>query len=181
MSALIPVGRITGVYGVKGWVKVQSQTEPTNNIFRYQPWFLMRPSGEEVIQINHWKAHGKGFVVQFHGVDDRNAAEALLPGGTGSVDVAVEKAQLPALDEGDYYWHQLEGCRVLSRYQGAEPMDLGKVVRIMPTGANDVLVVRGDKQSIDTRERLIPYIWDHVLRKIDLNSACIDVDWDPDF
>ncbi|MBX2808698.1 MAG: ribosome maturation factor RimM [Cellvibrionaceae bacterium] len=179
--SLVSVGRLTGVYGIKGWFKLQSQTEPTSNIFNYQPWYLSGLTGGKPVELQHWKAQGKGFVVQLQGIDNRTDAEALLAAAKGRLDIAVEKSQLPVLDEGDYYWHQLEGCRVFSGYQRAEPVDLGRVVRIMPTGANDVLVVRGDQQSVDRRERLIPYIGNPVVRTIDLSRARIDVDWDPDF
>ena len=175
MSNLIDVGRLAGAYGIKGWVKVNSQTEPPENIFKYQPWQLKTRHGVKAVEFVEWRPHGKGYVAQIKGVDDRNQAEALCP-----VSIAVERSVLPPLSEGEYYWHQLEGCRVISTYQGNH-IDLGVVRRIMPTGANDVLVAVGDAQSVDTRERLIPYVVEQFVTEIDIDAKVITVDWDPDF
>jgi 16S rRNA processing protein RimM len=175
MSNLVDVGRITAAYGVKGWVKIHSQTEPPENIFDYQPWQLKTRHGVKPITLVEWKPHGKGYVAQLKGIDDRNQAEALCP-----VGIAVDKSVFPALDADDYYWHQLEGCRVFSLYNNKR-LDFGKVKRIMPTGANDVLVVVGDEGSIDRNERLIPYVLGQFIQEVDIDNNIITVDWDPDF
>jgi len=175
MSDLLNVGRITSVFGIKGWVKVHSQTEPPENIFNYQPWYLKTAHGVKPIELAEWRAHGKGFVAQIVGIDDRNAAELLCP-----VDIAIEKDKLIALDDGEFYWHQLEGLRVISQFSD-QSYDFGIVKKILPTGANDVLVVVGDTQSIDQSERLIPYVPDQFINDIDLANGVITVDWDPEF
>lgn len=175
MSNLLNVGRITTVYGVKGWVKVHSQTEPAENIFSYHPWFLKTKHGVKSVELKDWKPHGKGFIAQVAGVDDRNQAEAMCP-----VDIAVEKSVLADLDDGDFYWHQLQGLRVISEYDDKR-YDLGVVKRIMPTGANDVLVVAGDEHSVDQSERLVPYVPGQFVERVDLEEACIHVVWDPEF
>ncbi|EGG93654.1 16S rRNA processing protein RimM [gamma proteobacterium IMCC1989] len=175
MSDLLNVGRITSVFGIKGWVKVHSQTEPPENIFNYQPWYLKTAHGVKPIELADWRAHGKGFVAQIVGIDDRNAAELLCP-----VDIAIEKDKLSALDDGEFYWHQLEGLRVISRFSN-QSYDFGIVKKILPTGANDVLVVVGDEQSIDQSERLIPYVPDQFVSDIDLANGVMTVDWDPEF
>jgi 16S rRNA processing protein RimM len=175
MSDLLNVGRITSVFGIKGWVKVHSQTEPPENIFNYQPWYLKTAHGVKSIELADWRAHGKGFVAQIVGVDDRNAAELLCP-----VDIAIEKDKLSALDDGEFYWHQLEGLRVISRFSD-QSYDFGIVKKILPTGANDVLVVVGDEQSIDQSERLIPYVPDQFVNDVDLTNGVMTVDWDPEF
>ena len=175
MSDLLNVGRITSVFGIKGWVKIHSQTEPPENIFNYQPWYLKTAHGVKSIELADWRAHGKGFVAQIVGIDDRNAAELLCP-----VDIAIEKDKLSALDDGEFYWHQLEGLRVMSRFSN-QSYDFGIVKKILPTGANDVLVVVGDEQSIDQSERLIPYVPDQFVSDIDLANGVMTVDWDPEF
>ncbi len=175
MSKLIDVGRITGAHGIKGWVKIHSQTEPTGNIFDYQPWYLKTRHGVKSIELINWRPHGKGYVAQVKGIDDRNEAEALSP-----VVIAVDKDNLPVLDSGEFYWHQLEGCRVVSIYEDKH-VDLGTVKRMMPTGANDVLVVKGDKESLDEGERLVPYVLEQFVKEIDIDSHIIYVDWDPEF
>lgn len=175
MSNLLNVGRITGVFGIKGWVKIHSQTEPADNIFSYQPWYLKTPHGVKPIELVEWRTHGKGFVAQVVGIDDRNTAELLCP-----VDIAVEKDLLASLDDGEFYWHQLEGLRVISQYAD-QSYDFGCVKKILPTGANDVLVVVGDEQSMDQKERLIPYVPDQFITNIDLADGVMHVEWDPEF
>jgi len=175
MSNLLNVGRITSVFGIKGWVKVHSQTEPPENIFDYQPWYLKTSHGVKPIELGEWRAHGKGFVAQVVGIDDRNAAELLCP-----VDIAVEKDLLVDLEDGEFYWHQLEGLRVISQFSD-QSYDLGTVKKILPTGANDVLVVFGDERSIDQRERLIPYVPDQFVTDINIAEGIITVEWDPEF
>lgn len=175
MSNLIDVGWISSPHGIKGWVKIRSQTEPSTNIFSYQPWYLKTKHGVKAVELLDWRPQGKGFVAHIKGIDDRNQAELLCP-----VGVAVDKSMLPELESGDYYWHQLQECRVTSVYED-QLTDLGRVKKILPTGANDVLVVVGDDQSVDDRERLIPYVPDQFVKDVDLESKTIKVDWDPDF
>ncbi|WP_323844799.1 ribosome maturation factor RimM [Microbulbifer magnicolonia] len=169
---LVTVGRITAVYGVRGWVKIHSYTEPMDNILQFSDWWLQAPSGWEPLQIDAGKLHGKGLVAHIKGVDDRDLAARFC-----QRDIAVRREQMPELDEGEYYWHQLEGLRVVSRFGGSEH-DLGAVVRMMETGANDVMVVRG---GADRRERLIPYLPGEYITDIDLDAGVITVDWDPAF
>ncbi len=175
MSNLLNVGRITAVFGVKGWVKIHSQTEPPENIFNYQPWYLKTKHGVKPAEFAQWQAHGKGFVASIVGVDDRNQAEALCP-----VDIAIDKASLEVLESGEFYWHELEGLRVISEFSGQQ-YDFGVVKKMLPTGANDVLVVVGDEQSIDQSERLIPYAPGQFINNVDIASGIITVDWDPEF
>lgn len=175
MSNLIDVGKISSPHGIKGWVKIHSQTEPAANLFNYQPWYLKTKHGVKPVELIEWRAQGKGFVARLKGIEDRNQAEILCP-----VSIAIEKSLLPELEEGDYYWHQLQGCRVVSIYNGSEA-DLGLVKKILPTGANDVLVVLGDENSIDQSERLVPYVLGQFVTSIDLEQKIIAVDWDPEF
>ncbi len=175
MSDLLNVGRITSVFGIKGWVKIHSQTEPAENLFQYQPWFLKTKHGVKPVELADWRPHGKGYVAQIVGIEDRNQAELLCP-----VDIAVDKSLLAELDDGEFYWHQLEGLRVISEYDGQE-IDFGIVKRILPTGANDVLVVVGDAQSVDQAERLVPYVPNQFVKDIDLAEGVIRVEWDPEF
>ena len=174
-SSLVNVGRLTAVYGIKGWLKVHSYTEPAENLFDYQPWLLKTAHGIKQVEIDEVRPHGDAFVVHLVGVDDRDQAAAFT-----AVDIAVNRDQLPELDEGEYYWSQLEGLRVITEFQGTTK-DLGKVVKLFETGANDVLVVQGDEGSVDQRERLIPYVPDQFVLSVDLGKGEIRVDWDPEF
>ena len=175
MSNLIDVGHITAAHGIKGWLKVRSLTEPADNLFAYQPWYLKTRHGVKAAEIVDWQTQNQGFLVKLKGIDDRNQAEQLTP-----VTIAVEKALLPSLPEGEYYWHQLIGCQVATT-QGDNPVILGRVARLLATGANDVLVVVGDADSLDRKERLIPYVPEQFVKAIDLHQGTILVDWDPEF
>jgi len=115
---------------------------------------------------------GKGLVVQLKGVDDRTAAEALA-----QADILMPKESLPELSDDEYYWHELEGLTVFT--QSGER--LGQVSYLFETGANDVMVVRGDNDAIDKRERLLPFLLDDVIVEISLEDGRMVVDWDPEF
>ena len=170
-SNLVNVGQITAVHGIKGWVKVHSATEPPENLLQYRPWWLKTRHGVKAVDIDDSRAHGKGFVAHIVGVDDRDRA-----GEYCGVDIAVERQQLPPLASGEYYWHQLEGLQVFSDYEG-QTYALGRVARLMETGANDVLVVRDG----DGRERLIPYVPGQFIKAVDLDAGQLRVEWDPTF
>ena len=168
---LVVIGKITGVHGVKGWLKVYSFTDPISNIFDYPQCYVRRDKTLESIEIDDGRRQGKGLVVHVAGLDDRDEARAY-----SQCEILVEKAELPALDTEEYYWHQLEGCAVISGEQR-----LGTVSHLIETGANDVLVVVGDAESIDRKERLIPWVPEQFVSRVDLEARLIEVDWDPEF
>lgn len=174
-KSLIAVGKIVGVFGIKGWLKVKSYTAPQENIVSYGAWQLNTQRGERVVEVDAWQIRPQGMVCHLRGIDDRDAAEAL-----GRPDIAVPVSRLKSLPQGEYYWHQLIGLSVISEFEGAQ-YKLGAVVDLLETGANDVLVVRGDEHSIDQRERLVPYLPDLYVRSIDLDTAEMRVEWDPEF
>ena len=165
------VGRIGGVYGVKGWVRIHSFTEPAENLLAYKNWTILRQGKWETICIDEGRRHGKGLVAHLKGVDDRDRAEALK----GS-EIAVPMAELPELVEDEYYWHQLQGLSVTCAGEL-----LGQVDHLIETGANDVMVVKPCEGSRDQRERLIPWLRGSVVKDIDLPTGNIQVDWDPEF
>lgn len=173
------IGKITGCYGIKGWVKIHSYTEPKENFLRFGHWLLRRRGALEPIEFDDGRAQGKGLVAHIVGVDDRTLAERY-----SSLEVLVQADSLPALEQGDYYWSQLQGLQVWCREaageggaQGAERVLLGTVDYLLETGANDVLVVKPSADSIDDRERLIPYLPGDVVTAVDLEREVIEVEW----
>lgn len=175
-SNLVNVGRITAVYGIKGWVKVHSYTDPEENLFEYHPWFLKTKHGVKKIEIDDARQHGDAFVAHIVGVDDRDLASQFT-----AADIAVERGLMPQLEDGEYYWSQLEGLVVFTQFDGGERQRLGVISKLMETGANDVLVVAADAESIDQRERLIPYVPEQFVLSVDLDAGEMLVDWDPEF
>lgn len=162
------MGQIVGLFGVKGWVKIHSHTRPREGIFQYNPWLLANNSNWTPVTLKQGKQQGKGLIAQLEGISDRDQAAGLV--GT---EIAIERDQLPPLPEGEYYWWQLTGLRVLDQQQEL----LGTVDSLMETGANDVLVVKDEQSGV---ERLVPHIPDVVL-KVDLEAGTITVNWDKDF
>lgn len=160
----MPLGYISGVHGLKGWVKVHSWTQPREAIFDYQPWWV----GEERRKFTGRarQRQGRALVAELAGVEDHQAAAALV-----GASIAIRRAQLPELPQGEYYWSELIGLEVAS----ASGERLGRVERLIETGANDVLVVQGE------RERLIPYVPGLYVLQVDLEAGRLVVDWDPDF
>ena len=163
---MVVVGRVGAVFGVRGEVRVHSLTDPPENLCDYQPWYLWGGSGWVERDPTSVRGHGRGLVAQFAGIADRDAALSLV----GS-EIAVRRDQLAATADDEYYWVDLLGMRVVT----IDGVELGKVDRLMETGANDVLVVLGD------RERLIPFLPGDVVKVVHRESGCIEVDWDPDF
>ncbi|PKM21427.1 MAG: ribosome maturation factor RimM [Gammaproteobacteria bacterium HGW-Gammaproteobacteria-14] len=170
---LMVVGRIGAAHGIKGWVKVNSFTDPTENILSYQPWFLCGADGKKEVKITEARMQGKALLVQLDGETDRTRAEARYIGR----EIAVPANALPELDAGEYYWRDLIGLRVHHQ----DGRDLGKIASMIETGANDVMVVRGDDQSIDLRERLIPWLPERVVLVVDSSAGFVTVDWDTEF
>jgi 16S rRNA processing protein RimM len=158
------LGYISAVHGIKGWVKVHSWTRPLEAILEYQPWLL----GEDKtpVTIVDGRKQGKGLAALLPGFQDREQAVTLV--GT---QIFVRRDQLPATEADEYYWSDLEGLDVHT----TEGQVLGRVEKLMETGANDVLVIRGN------REHLIPFIQGQYVKRVDLEAGLIEVDWDPEF
>lgn len=172
----IVLGRISGVFGVRGWLKVWSFTDPVDAILDYRTWWLRLPHGWQKHEVDAGQRQGKGLVVHLAGCDDREEAARFL-----RAEIAVPAAELPCLPEGEYYWYQLEGLRVLAVQDKEAAVLLGEVDHLIETGANDVIVVRPCEGSIDERQRLVPWVRDEVVLGVDLERKELRVDWDPSF
>ena len=166
----VTVGRIRTAFGVKGWLKVESFTEPAQNILDYGGWQLSKGKQVSAITVDEVALKQNQLLVHVKGIDDREAARQLA-----NSLIQVPKSELLDLDSGDYYWHQLVGLQVFQASEtDGESKLVGQVVSLLETGANDVLVVR--PQS-DKAEILIPYLPETVVKAVDLDRGEILVDW----
>ena len=202
-SDRILVGKIVAYFGLQGWVKILSHTEPKDNIFTYPQWWLksskQKNGAWQNFKVLKSKQQGKGLVALFEGINDRNQAEVLM-----GLNIYIDADQMQELSDDEFYWKDLIGLKVINELG----VEFGAVSEIMATGANDVLVVHGvekdpevlsklkskraktkksgKKQSIDAnldikKETLIPYIWEQVIKQVDLENKQILVAWDEDY
>jgi 16S rRNA processing protein RimM len=146
----VVLGRVTGLHGVKGWIKVHSYTEPREAILDYKDWLLLRENDQQAVKLAEGRRHGKTIIARFDGVDDRDDAAGYV-----GDDIAVPRERMPDTT-------------------GDEGRVLGKVAYLLATGANDVLVVDGDQ------EILIPFVRDRFIKDVDLAAGVISVDWEWD-
>ena len=166
---MVPMGRVTAPFGIRGWVKIYALTAPATNLCDYPVWWLGADDEWRETRVLAARQHGSALIAQIAGVEDREAAAALK-----GMTIAVPRAQLPAVAADEFYWADLIGLRVVN----AEQHEFGHVARIVQTGANDVLVVTpGDARG---RETLIPFIAD-VIQRVDIAAGVISVDWGKDY
>jgi 16S rRNA processing protein RimM len=173
----VVLGHVSGLFGVKGWVKVYSYTRPAANLLDYEHWLIGRQDAWRPFRVLEAREQGKTLVARIGELSqaadgeavplpDRDAAAALI-----DCQIAVERDALPEPEPDEYYWFDLVGLDVVSR----DGVSLGRVKAMMETGANDVLVLEGD------RERLVPFVIGEVIDEVDLDAGRIVADWDPDF
>lgn len=168
----VGLGYISGVHGLRGWVKVFSYTQPREQILEYPTWHigtgktLDAQDSEFAIKAKSLEAghrQGKGIVAKLTGVEDRDAAAAL--NGCG---IFVPRAELPDAEPGEYYWADLAGLEV----HNSQGQVLGSVDHLLETGAHDVMVLA------EGANRLIPFVPGRVVLDVDLERGVITVDWD---
>ncbi|MDH3388576.1 MAG: ribosome maturation factor RimM [Gammaproteobacteria bacterium] len=162
---LICVGHILGAQGIRGGVRVFSNTSPRENILSYSPWLIEQGGELKAVEVEG-RLQGKNVVARLAGVEDRSQAETLI-----GCRLFIEQRQLPSLGAGEYYWSDLIGLEVET--VRAEP--LGTVAAMMETGADDVMVLEGD------RERLIPFVIDEIVTEVDLDRRRLVVDWSTEY
>lgn len=182
----ILLGRVSAAYGIKGWVRIYSFTDPVEQIFTYKPWILTRQGNSQTKKICQGRVQGKGVVAHFYGCENRNQAEDLI-----GYEIWVNENTLPELMEGEYYWYQLEGLEVIN----LDGEQLGKIDYLMNVGARDVMVVRQmvvrqeanmkSEQSSQIakgeKEHLIPFVDKEIVKKVDLKLGQVVVDWAKDW
>lgn len=160
---LITVGKITGHYGVKGWLKVFSYTQPMENIASYSQWYV----GGELIKGIKAKKHGKTMVAYFKGMDNRECSQKLI-----GLEVQISSDELGQLPDNEYYWMQLIGLEI----SDIDGRVLGVLDAMFETGANDVIVLKDS----EGKEHLIPYILGGTVIQVDLVNNTMTVDWQLD-
>ena len=169
---LLVLGQFGKIHGLKGWLKLNSFTSPLENILDYPQLSAVVDRQRTPLKIAQFRRQPKGLLVHGDGCDDPESARQL----TG-VELWVRTDTMPELTDGEFYWHQLLGMRVVN--QQAELF--GQVTKLMETGANDVLVITPTEDSLDDRERLVPYLVETVIVAVDLDGNTITVNWGADY
>lgn len=161
-DALIPIGKVVGTHGIKGYLKVISYAESTAS-FAPGKQLALRQKGEPVATfgIESARPHKRGILLVLEGIDSVDAAKEWV-----GYELCINRTTLPEPEKGTYYWHQIIGLEVFA----VDDRRLGRVAAIFPTGSNDVYVVRDGKKEV-----LIPAI-DTVVVHIDLIHKVLRVD-----
>lgn len=166
----VVLGRLSGLYGVKGWFRVHSYTEPRDALLNYKDWLLGGDDHWQPVSLADGRPHGRGLVARVAGIDDRDAAAHLV-----GAEIAVPREVLPAAEPGRYYWSDLVGLRVRHR----DGRELGTLAYLLATGAHDVIVVRA-ADGDGSKEILIPFVMDRFILDVDFAAGAIEVDWEWD-
>ncbi|WP_333608314.1 ribosome maturation factor RimM [Arsukibacterium sp.] len=170
---LVVLGKFGAVYGINGWLKVNSYTDIPEGIFDYTPWQVKFQGNWQPMQIASWKRHSNSLIAKLSDINDRDLAQQYV-----NAEIAVAAAALPSLDDGEFYWKDLMGLSVIN----VAGYHLGQVTDLMETGSNDVLVVKANRtDAFGKGERLIPFLTDTVIKEVNMAQQQILVDWDPAF
>ncbi|MXP51242.1 ribosome maturation factor RimM [Pantoea sp. SoEX] len=169
----ITLGKIIGVYGILGWIKILSFTEKLDDIFLYQPWFVNHINKWYKLEVSCWKYHNKFIIVKLKNINDRNIANKLI-----NIEIIINSKQLPPLDHGNYYLKDLLQCQVIH----IKGYNMGTIVDFIKTGPNYVIVVKPKiKNKFNIGEILIPFIEKKIIKMVNIHKKLIEVDWNPIF
>jgi 16S rRNA processing protein RimM len=163
------LGRLSGLYGVRGWFRVFSYTEPRAALLDYDEWLLEAGGGWQAAALIEGRQQGRTIVARLEGIEDRDVAASFV-----GADIAVPRERLPRPEPGQYYWADLAGLEVRHRDGHA----LGTLDHMLATGVHDVMVVR--PAAAGSKEILIPFVMDRFVLGVDLAAGRIDVDWEWD-
>lgn len=165
----VVLGRLSGLYGVRGWFRVFSYTEPREALLDYDEWLLGTCGRWQATRLVEGRQHGRTIVARLAGIDDRDAAASLV-----GADIAVPRERLPETRDGQYYWADLVGLAIRHR----DGHEIGTLDHMVATGAHDVMVIK--PAAAGTKEILIPFVLGKFVLDVDLAAGRIDVDWEWD-
>lgn len=167
------MGRVAGVFGVQGWLKVYAYTRPAENIFSYTDWWLVSGEGETEItaQLLEGRTQGRGLVARI-GIDGEPLQDRDRAAEWVGAEIQVVREALPLAPEGSYYWADLVGLEVRSESASV----LGRVTGMTDNGAQDVMVVEDDE-----RQRLIPFVIGPIIKQVDLEEGILIAAWEPEY
>ena len=160
----IYLGKITGVHGIKGWLKIQSFSSPPENILNYPSWIINNQGEEELYSIEQGRKQNNKIVVKLEKIDDRNTAESLI-----NSKIQILRSDLPKLSNENYYWSDLVGLSVLN----SEETVIGKIESLIETGANDVMVII----TLKDERILIPFVMHEIIKEVNVELSYIKIDW----
>ena len=165
----ILIGKLGKPHGVKGFVYFHYYGKDISNLMSYKDLYINNLTTTKLEKMFEKKDR---LIIKLLGCDSRNAAEELR-----GKEVHILEKNLPELEKDEYYLYELEGLVV----KNLDNVILGKVKETFGTEANDVLVVKTTNESVDDKERLIPYVKPQVVKEILLEEGYILVDWPEDF
>ena len=160
----IYLGKITGVHGIKGWLKIQSFSSPPENILNYPQWIINNNGEEDFYSIEKGRKQNNKIVVKLEKIDDRNTAESLI-----NSKIQILRSDLPKLSNENYYWSDLVGLSVLD----SEEEVIGKIESLIATGANDVMVINTSKNE----RVLVPFVMHKIIKEVNVELNYIKIDW----
>ena len=160
----IYLGKITGVHGIKGWLKVRSFSLPPENILKYPQWIINNQGKEDVYSIEQGRKQKNKIVVKLEKINDRNTAESLI-----NSKIQILRSDLPKLPNENYYWSDLVGLSVLN----SEEKVIGKIESLIETGANDVMVINTAKDE----RVLVPFVMHEIIKEVNVELNYIKIDW----
>lgn len=170
---ILTIGKLGTTYGIYGWIKIFSFTENSKKIFYYKPWFIKKSGYWCSIKLDAWKCYKNNFIIKIQGIDNQNSAKLLT-----NCNITIDSKKLPLLKENNYYYKDLINCKVIN-IQG---YIFGIVIHIITTGSNDVMVIKSPlKNKFYMNERLIPFLYNTVIKKINIHTKIIEIDWNPHF
>ena len=158
------IGKVTGVHGIKGWLKIQSFSSPPENILNYPSWIIANQGLEDFYLIEQGKKLNNKIIVKLEKIDDRTTAEFLI-----NSKIQILRSDLPKLTNESYYWSDLEGLNVLN----SEDNMIGKIESLIETGANDVMVINRSKN----KRVLIPFVMHEIIKEVNIELNFVKVAW----